>query len=180
MDARLSSPRWPGGARIDKLKPPLGSNCTPKQTYTAVTAKADWLSNNAAAVFSRSQTAEDQRRGPEKWDSGSRADLLHNTHIDLPPLMLETMEKTIPGPKSSRRAEERWEGGNREDRNRGSITYEDFTETIITAPGINSERRTSPRWQGGNRLDRKRGIESSSLSLCGTVADCLSPSASKS
>jgi hypothetical protein len=165
---RLSSPRWPGGARIEKT--PAGYPLTFKATRPidstsvncVVLSGKDWEKNNAAKIMSRSRvevatTAEERVAQAleaaaidhEKLQETLRLDMTNGINLTNTTITIDVY-----------RGPEKWTSGSRQwepPKKRSDIKPLMFETKKLTKPGPNSERRTSPRWEGGNRLDRDYG-----------------------
>lgn len=157
---RLTSPRWPGGARVEhasKATRPVDDRGFPIATVQNAVAMSgeEWATKNAAQLMARSrvevaETVEERRRL-----AASSASLQASMNEAL---QISSMNSTTSS-MDVYRGPEKWTGGARPFE--PPAVRDDikplFFESVVTKPGIESDRRTSPRWLGGNRLDRDRG-----------------------
>tara|TARA_B110000091_G_C13778155_1_gene459824 strand:- start:1063 stop:1818 length:756 start_codon:yes stop_codon:yes gene_type:complete len=170
---RLSSPRWPGGARIET---------TPDnypQTFVAtrpidstsvngvVLSGPDWATTNAAQIMQRSRV-EIAATAEERIAQALESQEITNDNLEET-LRFEMTLGTVPVVKSPKnttknmnayRGPEKWTNGSRDwepPHDRSDVEPLMLETGKLTKPGLYSARRTSPRWEGGNRLDRDHG-----------------------
>ena len=164
---RLSSPRWPGGARIDMIP----KNTRPLDATSVngvVLSGKQWKDNNAAKVMARSRV-DIAATAEERIAQALRAVEIMDETLDER-LKLDMSMGTNPNATQSPtntqknmdvyRGPEKWTGGSRSwepPKDRSDIVPLMLETGSLSKPGIYSERRTSPRWEGGNRLDRDPG-----------------------
>ena len=160
--SRLTSPRWPGGARVqhaNKATRPVDSRGFPIATAKNGVALSGegWARNNAAAVMARNRVevaaSVEERRALAASSVAARTSTMNDEQM-------ASMASTI-SESDIFRGPEKWIGGARP---YDPPTVRDdivplFFESVKKSvkPGLGSERRTSPRWDGGNRIDRDRG-----------------------
>ena len=160
--SRLTSPRWPGGARVqhaNKATRPVDARGYPIATaQNAVALSGEgWARNNAAATMARNRVEVAASVEERRALAASSVAASASTVADA---QRASMASTV-GEADIFRGPEKWDGGAR--------PYEPppvrddiqplFFESVKkgTKPGLGSERRTSPRWVGGNRIDRDLG-----------------------
>lgn len=163
---RLSSPRWPGGARIETT----AKNTRPIDATSVngvVLSGPDWATNNAAKIMARSRV-EVAATAEERIAQALRAVEINSETLDER-LQLDMSLGTVPVVKSPTnttknmniyRGPEKWTGGSRNwepPKDRSDVESLMLETGKLTKPGKYSSRRTSPRWEGGNRLDRDHG-----------------------
>ncbi len=178
MSDRLSSPRWPGGARIETA--PKNTRPVDATSTNAVGLSGPgWKDRNAATVMAGCRVHV--ARTAEERIAVAQASVAATT-AGLSAADAQSTMRSAASFADVYRGPEKWTNGSRPyepPQDRSDIPKLFLDTAPLTKPGLHSERRTSPRWMGGNRLDRDRGSTTYAPDFTETVVTAPAPASSR-